>query len=80
MAFPLAAANDSSSQPVVIYRRSDRFFKKNGEWFYQTREGQCVGPYADKAEAQMALVYFIEETNWPDQRQLRCYIDARRCA
>ncbi|MFK8018908.1 MAG: DUF6316 family protein [Pseudomonadales bacterium] len=66
-----------NKQPVVIYKRSNRFFRKDAAWFYQTREGVDMGPFADKAEAQMALVYFIERTTWPDPKQLRNYISAR---
>ncbi len=66
-----------NNRPVVIYKRSNRFFRKEGAWFYQTREGVDMGPFADKSEAQMALVYFIERTTWPDAKQLRNYISAR---
>ncbi|MGI9294193.1 MAG: DUF6316 family protein, partial [Pseudomonadales bacterium] len=62
------------SQANIIYTRSERFLKRDDGWYYTTRENGDMGPYADKAEAQMALVYFIERTQWPDEKQLRAYI------
>ncbi|MEM8496854.1 MAG: DUF6316 family protein [Pseudomonadota bacterium] len=72
-----ATYSNSNKQPVVIYKRSNRFFRKAGTWFYQTREGVDMGPFSDKAEAQMALVYFIERTEWPTAKQLRTFISDR---
>jgi len=70
-------ADQPAQPPVVIYKRSNRFFRKDGAWFYQTRDCMDIGPFADKAEAQMALVYFIERTEWPTAKQLRNYISTR---
>ncbi len=67
------------SQANIIYTRSERFFKRSDGWYYTTRENVDMGPYADKAEAQMALVYFIERTQWPDEKQLRAYINSNGC-
>ncbi len=70
----------SGSQANTIYTRSERFFKRDNGWFYTTRENVDMGPFDDKAEAQMALVYFIERTQWPDQKQLRAYINSNKRA
>ncbi len=72
-----ASYTSPNKQPVVIYKRSNRFFRKAGTWFYQTREGVDMGPFSDKAEAQMALVSFIERTEWPTAKQLRTFISDR---
>lgn len=32
--------------------RSDRIFNANGEWYFHTREGTDVGPYASRSEAE----------------------------
>lgn len=78
MALPLVDHIIPTKQPVVIYKRSDRFFRQSDAWYYSTREGSKMGPFADKSEAQMALVYFIERTQWPDEKQLRNYICDKR--
>lgn len=40
--------------------RADRFFAAQGEWFFSTREGSPMGPFADKDEAISGLKDFIE--------------------
>ena len=40
--------------------RTDRFFSAQGEWFFSTREGAPIGPFADKGEARRGLEDFIE--------------------
>lgn len=68
------------SEANVLYTRSERFVKREEGWYYTTRENVDMGPYADKSEAQMALVYFIERTQWPDAKQLRAYIHSNKGA
>ncbi len=77
---PSQPSDCNGSQANVIYTRSERFFKRGDGWYYTTRENIDMGPYADKAEAQMALVYFIERTQWPDEKQLRAYINSNKSA
>ncbi len=77
---PSQSSDFNGSQANVIYTRSERFFKRDDGWYYTTRENVDMGPYGDKAEAQMALVYFIERTQWPDQKQLRAYINSNKSA
>ena len=60
----------------IIYTRGKRFFKEGSQWFFKTREGQHIGPFEDKCEAQLALAYFVDRTQWPDSRQLREYMRA----
>jgi len=40
--------------------RSDRFFSAQGEWYFSTREGNPIGPFDDKEEAQQGLHDFLE--------------------
>lgn len=40
--------------------RTDRFFSAQSEWFFSTREGKSVGPFANKQEATKGLDDFIE--------------------
>ena len=58
----------------VLHTRTQRFFRKGTNWYFSTREGNAMGPYADKSEAQLALAYFVERTQWPTAKQLRDYI------
>ena len=61
-------------EPMVIHTRSNRFHQRGGTWFLATDEGTEIGPFNDKAEAQMALLYFVEYEQWPTPKQLREYI------
>jgi hypothetical protein len=35
--------------------RSDRFYMREGKWFFDTRESSTMGPFNDLAEAKEAL-------------------------
>ncbi|MCG8517458.1 MAG: DUF6316 family protein [Pseudomonadales bacterium] len=39
--------------------RSSRFTHVNGEWFYETREGQIEGPFDSVSEAEMDLLLYL---------------------
>jgi len=39
--------------------RNRRLYSANGQWFFDTREGQQAGPYRDKYEAEKALAIFV---------------------
>lgn len=41
------------------YFRSDRFLVINGSYYFATREGQDIGPFATKAQARNGLERFI---------------------
>jgi hypothetical protein len=43
--------------------RSGRFFKDNGKWFFNTREGTMEGPYEELAEAESRLKEYIKIMN-----------------
>lgn len=55
--------------------RSDRFFSNNGQWFFKTREGQRVGPFLSRSDAQHALLFFIERNEWPTEQELQDFIE-----
>ncbi len=63
-----------AGETFVLHSRSDRFFRVGTHWFFHTREGFDVGPFDDKNQAQLALVYFIDHNSWPSAKQLRAYI------
>ena len=39
--------------------RSQRLFSVNGQWYFDTREGEQIGPYHDHNEVNKALAVFI---------------------
>lgn len=41
--------------------RSNRYFCINGTWYFMTREGNQMGPFIDKREAEAELMMFIRE-------------------
>ena len=43
--------------------RSGRFFKDNGKWFFNTREGTMEGPYEELSEAEDRLKEYIKIMN-----------------
>ena len=55
--------------------RTDRFLKKDSSWFFKTREGFEVGPFGSKSEAQYALLFFVEQSDWPSETQLNDFIE-----
>lgn len=46
------------------------FFHQNGEWFIQMKQ-EHIGPFADKMDAQMALMYYSIRALWPNDKELR---------
>lgn len=60
-----------AKQPPLNYRmtdrsyyehtRSDRLFCKSGLWYFKTREGNDVGPFRYRDEAELMLTRFINE-------------------
>jgi hypothetical protein len=63
-------------EQFVLHSRSDRFFRIGTQWFFHTREGFDVGPFDEKNQAQLALVYFIAHSSWPSAKQLRAYLQS----
>lgn len=55
--------------------RSDRFVHHEGHWFFKTREGEQVGPFLSRSEAQHALLFFVERNTWPSQEELTNFIE-----
>lgn len=61
--------NRASSSSV-----QQRFFKKREGWYVSIDDSKIAGPYADKADAQMALMYYNVRTLWPSAKQLREFV------
>lgn len=43
--------------------RTSRFFKNDGKWFFNTREGTMEGPYWELTEAENKLQEYIKIMN-----------------
>ncbi len=59
----MARKGDPETQLDQFHLRTDRMFKKDGYWFFRTREGTVEGPYIDEWEAKTWVdlyVSFIE--------------------
>lgn len=54
--------------------QADGYFAERGRWYFRTH-GNVMGPFADKAEAQMAVLYFRQRLRWPSQRELHAFMD-----
>jgi len=52
-----------SSSSVIekegVYFRSNRLFAVNHDWYFATREGENIGPFKDRNQAELALAAFI---------------------
>jgi len=57
------------NQPVQLQQC---FFQENGGWYIHMTD-EDIGPYADKADAQMALMYYSLRALWPDEKELRSF-------
>lgn len=62
-------------EPKENRDRTDRFSKVGDFWFFKTREGLDIGPFASRSDAQYALLYFVERSEWPDDEQLKDFIE-----
>lgn len=47
------------------------FSIKNGAWFVTNADNEQAGPFSNKSDAQMALVFYVARTCWPSAKQLR---------
>ena len=45
-----------------IHFHANRIHRTNGLWYFETREGDNVGPFDSKEEARTALSRFMAET------------------
>jgi hypothetical protein len=58
-------------------------FKADGSWFFRTREGNTVGPFADELEASTQLEVYIRLVNaglLPEQEELSLGLSAANSA
>ena len=55
--FNLRQQDNSCSAPAI---RSDRIFSQSDLWYIRTREGDHIGPFRYKSEAETNLHQFME--------------------
>lgn len=51
-----------TDDPGSIHFHANRIHRTNGLWYFETREGDNVGPFDSKEEARKALSRFMVET------------------
>lgn len=52
--------NRDGEQGVAVPERTGRFLKKNGYWYYSTREGVDIGPFDSREDAEVGVGEFID--------------------
>ena len=53
-------AKNREGESDKFWFRSERFFAVGNQWFFTTREHIDVGPFADRATAEHALMLFLD--------------------
>lgn len=59
---------------MTLTARPDSYFNERGKWFLRTHDG-IMGPFHDRAEAEMAVRYFRRHLKWPNVMQLHEFMD-----
>jgi hypothetical protein len=57
---PAAASCRRTGESGAVPMRTDRFFAVNAAWYFTTREGASIGPFASKTDAQGGLADFVK--------------------
>jgi hypothetical protein len=52
--------NRREGERGAIPERSGRFLKKDGYWYYTTREGVDIGPFDTREDAEIGVGEFID--------------------
>lgn len=60
----------STDRDPALFARHDRLYFKTGLWYFRTREGEPVGPFRYRVEAEAMLARFIEKVQ-EDERQTK---------
>ncbi|MGM0633415.1 MAG: DUF6316 family protein [Pseudomonadota bacterium] len=58
----------SDAQPES-HTRTDRLFLKSGLWYFRTREGDPVGPFRYRDEAEAMMARFLHRLREAERRQ-----------
>ena len=49
----------SSDRTTKSHFRTDRMFSQNGQWYFNTRGGEVIGPFGDELEASTQLEVYM---------------------
>ena len=52
--------NNRAGENGKVPARSGRFLKKEGYWYYSTREGVDIGPFDSREDAEVGVGEFID--------------------
>lgn len=61
--------NRSTDRESTPYTRRERLHLKAGLWYFHTREGEPIGPFRYRGEAEAMLARFIDKAR-QDQQQM----------
>lgn len=57
----------------AVPMRTDRFFAVNAAWYFTTREGASIGPFASKTDAEGGLADFVSFIRIAEPRVLSSF-------
>jgi hypothetical protein len=58
---PIPAMKSRQNEPPKLWFRSQRCYRTNGQWYFHTREGLSVGPYATLQDAEADATLLISQ-------------------
>lgn len=64
------SAMRATDRSPAEHARSDRLFHQAGLWYFRTREGNDVGPFRYRDEAELMLTRFVRELAEKQQEAL----------
>lgn len=64
-----------NGENAAVPLRTDRFFAVNSSWFFTTREGVDIGPFATKEDAYNGLIDFIDFVERADPNLLNQFFN-----
>ena len=66
-----------SGEATLRHARKNRFYQQGEDWYFATREGTAMGPFADRDEALLSLLYYVERSQWLHPELLTRYREQR---
>ena len=73
----ISARKLRSGEGTLRHERKNRFYQKGDAWYFATREGADMGPFADREETLLSLLYYVERSQWLDPELLTRYREQR---
>ena len=60
--------SDKNQKAIRHYRSSERFFRQDDQWFFQTREG-ARGPFKTREAAEQELGRFVDTMEFLEENE-----------